>query len=84
MKTILKLLMGIQSNYWGGYIRPGFGTTGCLSRLIGIVFNLDGKIYSRVVKYRKQIQQAYSSIGSLIIRYEFVLCSLVIKTLLLD
>ena len=26
MKTILKLLGRIQSNYWGGYIPPGFGT----------------------------------------------------------
>ena len=32
MKAILKLLGGIQSNYWGGYIPPsppGFGTTVC-------------------------------------------------------
>ena len=27
MKTILKLLWGLQSNYWGGYIPPCFGTT---------------------------------------------------------
>ena len=28
MWTILKLLGGIQLNYWGGYIPPGFGTPG--------------------------------------------------------
>ena len=28
MQTILKLLVGIQSNYWGDISPPGFGTPG--------------------------------------------------------
>ena len=49
MQTILKLLGGIQSNYWGGYIPPGFGTPDSYHG--GPYFKNFGKLYGNRVRF---------------------------------